>query len=162
MFLILSSIVDVAPTILEMAGIKEYLPMDGKSLLPQMNGQADPERFVFCENYSEGVSTTCFMARQGDFKYTYIYQGKDDPQVQLFNVSDDPEEWNNLAGHKKHREVEQGMKELVLDHFDPAEIDRKAQLSFERRRIIHESRKVAHPPRWDYRPVEDIHHMYWR
>ncbi len=157
------SIVDIAPTLLEMAGIKDYLPMDGSSLLPQLNGESDPERYVFCENYSEGVSTTCFMARQGDFKYTYIYQGeKQAPQVQLFNVADDPDEWQNLSSNKKYKTVESGMRNLVLTYFDPAEIDREAQLSFERRRIIHESRKVADPPKWDYRPVEDIHHMYWR
>lgn len=56
--------------------------MDGKTLLPQVNGEFDPNRYVFCENYSEGVTTTCLMVRLGDYKYTYIYQGEDeDPEV---------------------------------------------------------------------------------
>ena len=156
------SIVDVAPTVLEMAGIRDYLPVDGKSLLPQMNGRKDPDRYVFCENYSEGVSTPCIMVRQGDYKYTYIYRVGKEPQVQLFDLATDPEERTNLAGSKNLKKVESGLRELVLSNFDPAEIDRKAQLSFERRRIIHESRKVSDPPKWDYRPVEDINHMYWR
>lgn len=157
------SIVDVAPTILELAGIRDYLSMDGKSLLPQLNGRHDKDRFVFCENYSEGVSTTCIMVRQRDYKYTYIYQGEEqDPQVQLFNIIEDPSEWTNLAGKKKCKSIETELRELILARFDPAAIDREAQLSFERRKIIHESRKIANPPKWDYRPVEDIHDMYWR
>ena len=157
------SIVDVAPTVLELAGIRDYLPMDGRSLLPQLNGESDPDRYVFCENYSEGVSDVCIAVRKGDYKYTYIYRGEDlDPQEQLFNVTDDPDEWNNLSGTKKIRSIETELRNIILSNFDPEFIDRDAQLSFERRRIIHESRKVSNPPKWDYRPVEDIHHMYWR
>lgn len=157
------SIVDVAPTVLEMAGIKNYLPMDGKSLLPQLNGQFDKDRYVFCENYSEGVSTTCLMVRQGDYKYTYIYQGeKQPPEVQLFNVESDESELNNLAHNKKYKSVEIKLRKILLSNFDPVTLDKEAQLSFERRKIIHESRKVANPPKWDFRPTEDIHNMYWR
>jgi choline-sulfatase len=157
------SIVDVAPTMLEMAGIKDYIPMDGRSLLPQMNGEVDKNRYVFCENYSEGVTTTCLMVRQGNFKYTYIYAGANkEPEVQLFNVVDDPFEMNNLATSKSHKSVADNLKGIILSNFDPEKLDRDAQLSFERRKIIHEARKKANPPKWDYRPFEDVNNMYWR
>ena len=120
------SIIDVAPTILEMAEIKNYLPMDGKSLLPQLQGESQPDRFVFSENYSEGVLTSCVMVRQGDYKLTYIYHKDNDPEIQLFDLKNDPDEWSNLAGNKKYSKVENNLKNLILSNFDMAELDKEA------------------------------------
>jgi len=157
------SIVDVMPTMLEMAGINKYQPMDGRSLMPQLKGESEEDRYVFCENYSEGVTTSCVMVRQGGYKYTYIYEGEDgQPETQLFNVEQDALEWNNLVGNKQYKKEEAHLKKLIMDNFDLEQLDKTAQRSFERRQVIHESRKVADPPKWDYRPKEDIHNMFWR
>ena len=156
------SIVDVAPTILEMAEIKDYLPMDGKSLIPQLQGENELNRFVFSENYSEGVLTSCVMVRQGDYKLTYIYHKDNDPEIQLFDLKNDPDEWSNLAGNKKYSKVENNLINLILSDFDMAELDKEAQLSFERRRLIYKSRKISNAPSWDYLPKRDVENLYWR
>jgi choline-sulfatase len=157
------SITDVAPTIMELAGIKDYLPMDGRSLLPQLKGQTDTGRYVFCENYSEGVRTVCLMIRKGDYKFTYIHDdGSGKSITQLFNLINDPEEWTNLSGLKKYKQVEVECKDLIFKHFNPDEIEKEAQLSFERRKIIHDSRKKSNAPSWNYQPKLDIDNLYWR
>ncbi|MGL4631173.1 MAG: sulfatase-like hydrolase/transferase [Leadbetterella sp.] len=157
------SIVDITPTVLDVCGIKDALPMDGRSLLPQMNEKFDKDRYIFCENYSEGVLTTCLMVRQGNHKLTYIYAGPNrDPELQLFDVSTDPLEMNNLATNPSHTTIKDKLLKIILSNFDPEKLDKDAQLSYERRRIINEGRKASEPPKWDYRPFEDVHKMYWR
>lgn len=157
------SITDVAPTILELAGIKNYLPMDGSSLLPQLNGNSNPDRYVFCENYSEGVQTICLMVRKNEYKYTYIHDsGNGKPETQLFNLKEEPSEWKNLSGDKKHNKIKNEYHDLIMNHFNPEELEKKAQISFERRKIINESRKKSNAPTWNYHPTIDVDNLYWR
>ena len=136
--------------------------MDGKSLIPQLQGESQPDRFVFSENYSEGVLTSCVMVRQGNYKLTYIYHKDNDPEIQLFDLKNDPDEWSNLAGNKKFSKVEDNLINLILSKFDMAELDKEAQLSFERRKLIYESRKKSNAPSWDYLPKRDVENLYWR
>jgi choline-sulfatase len=152
------SITDVAPTLLELAGINDYLPMDGRSLLPQIEGQRDPERYVFCENYSEGVTTPCLMVRKGDFKYVYVHNH----ETQLFNLADDPEEWRNLAGQPEYQQVVDELRGLLFQHFDPDELDRQAQASYEKRALIKQSMQKTGLPSWNYAPPLDPDKLYWR
>jgi hypothetical protein len=66
------------------------------------------------------------------------------------------------ATNKSYKSIADNLKGIILSNFDPEKLDRDAQLSFERRKIIHEARKKANPPKWDYRPFEDVNNMYWR
>ena len=152
------SITDVAPTMLELVGIKDYLPMDGTSLLPQIQGTSDPERYVFCENYSEGVTTPCLMVRKGKFKYIYVHNG----ETQLFNMQEDPEEWNNISGQAEYRSIEEEFRSLIFTHFDPEKIDQDTQESSEKRWLIRQSMGKTGLPSWNYTPEMDVDNMYWR
>jgi choline-sulfatase len=157
------SITDIAPTLAELGGIKDYIPMDGKSLLPLMKDEKQKDRYIFCENYSEGVNTICLMVRQGNCKYTYIHKGdKGLPETQLYDVEKDPEEKVNLIGKQNYAPIEAKLKKLMFENFNPEQLDKDAQLSFERRKVIHEARKKSNAPKWDYRPYEDVSNMYWR
>jgi choline-sulfatase len=156
------SITDVAPTILELAGITDYLPMDGKSLLPLMRGERDPDRYVFSENYSEGVLNSAVMVRKGDYKLTYIYHNDGEPEKQLFNVEKDPREIKNLAGKARYKKVESELENIILSNFDLEALDKQAQQNYERRKVIKESRKIANPPSWNYNPERGVDTLYWR
>ena len=61
--------------------------MDGNSVIPLIEGQREPERVIFSEIHCGGVSTTCFMARQGDYKYIHVTGFP----PQLYNVDQGPE-----------------------------------------------------------------------
>ena len=154
------SIVDVMPTILDFVGTgdERLLPIDGKTVLPLVKGERDPERAVFSELHAEGVNTTCFMVRQGDFKYIHVTGYG----PQLYNLAEDPKEWNNLAGKPKYAEIEAKLHGLIMANFDAEDIEARVQDSLARRTVIREAMKKTGLPKWDYQPFFDATKQYWR
>jgi choline-sulfatase len=139
------SLLDVAPTILDLLGA-ERLEMDGGSLL-------EPEGTVFSEYHVEKVRAPCFMVRRGDMKYVYIHEHGE----QLFDLASDPGEWTNLAGTHDTKEY----RDMILDRFDPDAIARHGAESVRRRELI--ARAMAKTStRWDYSPFFDATKQYVR
>ncbi|MEX2261352.1 MAG: choline-sulfatase [Bryobacteraceae bacterium] len=143
------SLIDVMPTLLELAKIdaSSALPMDGTSLTGLAAGTKAAGRAAFSESHSEGMHATCFMVRKGDFKYTHIHGH----QPQLFDLSADPGEWNNLADNPEYRQVERQLRELILKEFDPARIERELRDSIARRELIKPAMK-RNGQDWDFQP----------
>jgi choline-sulfatase len=140
------SLLDLAPTLLDLAGAGDRLPMDGGSLF-------EPSGMVFSEYHVEKVRAPCFMVRQGTWKYIYVH-GHDE---QLFDLEADPGEWANLAG-----EVDTGeLRAAILDRFDPEAIERAGVASVARRELIARAMALT-PTRWDYSPVFDATKQYVR
>jgi len=154
------SIVDVMPTILEFAGVEKekVLPIDGKSVIPLVEGERDEERTVFSEIHAGGTTMTCFMVRQGDFKY--IHTTGYVPQ--LYNLAEDPKEWHNLAGNPEYQEIENKLHNLIMANFNPDHIERDVEESLARRRVIKEAMEKTGLPKWDYQPFFDATKQYWR
>jgi len=154
------SIIDVMPTILECAGVdqKRVLPIDGKSVIPLMEGERDRNRTIFAEIHSGGVTIACFMVRQADFKY--IHTTGYAPQ--LYDLAKDPKEWNNLAGQPEYQEVERKLHALLVANFDPDQIERDVQESLARRRLLKGAMDATGLPNWDYQPFFDATKKYWR
>jgi choline-sulfatase len=153
------SIVDLCPTIAALAGAESLLPMDGRSLLPQLRGESDPDRAVFCENHVSGVATCCFMVRRGRHKFTYIHETG---ETRLFDMVADPREWNNLSGAPEWAATERELKDLIFQAFDVERIDREIDLSVQRRMLIRNSFAVTGPPRWSHQPYFNAEEQYWR
>lgn len=95
---------DFFPTILEMAGVKNYhtvQPIDGISFLPMLRGTGDTSegRSLYWNypnlwgNDGPGIGATCAI-RKGDWKLIYYYA---DGKKELFNIKNDIGEKNNLA-----------------------------------------------------------------
>ncbi len=87
-----TSLFDIAPTLLDIAGEEVPATMNGGSLLPLVGGH-DPERTVLGEYLGEGAVAPIFMIRRGDHKF--VWSEPDPPQ--LYNLADDPQELKNLA-----------------------------------------------------------------
>lgn len=153
------SLIDILPTILDMVEIKEdqRLSCDGKSLIPLISGIEDEEREVYSESHSEGVASTCFMLRKGDFKYIYIHG----EEPQLFNLKEDPDEWNNLASKPKYQEIENQMKTKILNKFNIPEIEKEVNEGYLKGLLIKEAMKI-NGTSWDYQPFFDASKQYWR
>jgi len=91
---------DVAPTILELAGLEAPSAMQGRSLLPLLTGAADESSFRsewFYEHVFEAdgqIEPTEAMI-SGDWKYIHYlkHAGGDE----LYNLASDPLELNNLS-----------------------------------------------------------------
>ena len=95
---------DFFPTILEMAGIKQYetrQEIDGISFVPMLEGKKNSlrERPLFWHYPNEwgpsGPGIGAFSAvRKGDWKLIYYHRNQ---QFELFNIAEDIEELANLA-----------------------------------------------------------------
>ena len=96
---------DLYPTILDMAGIKQYnVPqtVDGIDIVPLMQGKTD-RRFAdrnlvwnfpnVWDGFGPGVNLNCAI-RRGDWKLIYYYATG---RKELFNIAQDISENNNLA-----------------------------------------------------------------
>jgi arylsulfatase A-like enzyme len=81
-------LIDLMPTILELAGIEVNRNAEGHSLLPLLTGEAKPgfDQYAFTESIVSGISIR-------SEKWKLIY-GPD--KVELFNLKADPEEEINL------------------------------------------------------------------
>jgi len=150
------SLIDLAPTILELAGIEEWLPMDGRSLLPCIEGK-EMDRVVFSESHTNGVYEPCFMVRKGKFKYIYIRN----EDSQLFDLRKDPGEWNILSGGPSYAELEAELRSHILETFDPDQIEEELQQSLLKRAVIKKANKI-NDTHWDFQPFFDATKQYVR
>ncbi|KAF2211854.1 hypothetical protein CERZMDRAFT_42299 [Cercospora zeae-maydis SCOH1-5] len=99
-----STIMDLAPTILEMAGIshpaptyqgREVVSMRGKSMVPYLNGTAPS---IHPADFINGWETCGRAAvRCGDWKIVFIPKPKGPEKWQLYNLKRDPGEVDDLA-----------------------------------------------------------------
>jgi len=151
------SLLDLLPTVLDIAGVGERLPLEGKSLLGLMDGSEVAPRDVFCEMHTEGVYSTCFMIRRGEYKYTYVH-GHD---AQLYDLNQDPGECTNLAGLVEYKSVEDDLRSRILDRFDPNQIEEDVRRSLRRRRLLRKAMRVVETS-WDYGPEFDASRQYVR
>jgi choline-sulfatase len=151
------SLLDVAPTLLELTGVDSNLPVHGESFAGLLDGACEPERVVLSEYHVEKVRAPCFMARRGRWKYILIHGHGS----QLFDVEADPGEWENLAGRESLRDVEEGLRALVLADFDPDRIAADGAASVARRELVRRA-MALNGTRWDHSPVFDATTQYVR
>lgn len=110
-----ATVMDLAPSILDMAGVKhpaptyqgrEVVPMRGKSFYPWAAGKAAR---IHEKDFIQGWETCGRAAlRYGDWKIVYIPKPKGPERWQLYNLANDPGEVDDLAEAEPER-----LKELL-------------------------------------------------
>jgi len=116
--------VDLAATLLELAGVQQPAEFRGTSLLPLIAGTANAgPTHVYAECHNEGNCTGSFMIRRGDWKYIYFSYYSGDL---LFNLRDDPGEMNNLADELEAASIKKEMREALNSLADPDTITLRA------------------------------------
>ena len=99
----LGTVMDVFPTVLDAAGVSvpKTHALDGSSLRTLLTAQKDPSRKeVFLMHYPHKHRSSYFTSyRSGDWKLIYHYNPDkpSQPTQELFNLSKDPSEENDLA-----------------------------------------------------------------
>ncbi len=116
------SLVDLLPTLLDLTGIERPDGLPGASLTDLQPGGEDAGRVVFSEYHSQGMLTGGFMIRRGDYKYNY-YVGH---EPQLFNVREDPGEFDDLAAAARRRPVRDALHRELLNVVDPEQVSEQA------------------------------------
>jgi N-acetylglucosamine-6-sulfatase len=99
--------IDIAPTILELAGIKAPAQMQGKSFVPLLQGKDIPWRDkVFYEYYWEDAfpQTPSMFGVRTD-RYKYIFNHGVWGINELYDLQNDPHEVYNLIRDPSHQEL---------------------------------------------------------
>ena len=131
-----ASLVDLLPTLADLAGVEPPQGLPGNSLLPSVTTNEGPgKRIIFSEYHGEGVHAPCFMALKDTNKYVYIHGYEEC----LYDLKEDPHEFTNVIGDKRYSSIHKELKSALLKKFDPDEIAIKARRSQKNRRFIHNS-----------------------
>jgi N-acetylglucosamine-6-sulfatase len=103
----LVSNVDIAPTFAALAGTKPASKVDGRSLVPLMTGTAPsnwPKQVLlrFKHDASQDTAPSFWGLRTSRFKYV---ETVGTGEVELYDLSSDPAETQNVAGQSKYAET---------------------------------------------------------
>ena len=102
------SSVDVLPTLLEVMGVPAPEGIDGKSFLPVIEGARQEHRpAVFCDSMNRNATVVT-----DDWKYVLNWNPRDVDE--LYDLSADPGEMNNLAGQPSQAPVVETMRSLIM------------------------------------------------
>ncbi|MGI9379379.1 MAG: sulfatase-like hydrolase/transferase [Methyloligellaceae bacterium] len=118
-----TNLLDLPPTFLEFFDVPVPERFDGVSLYQQLQAPPDPDRTVFSQYHAVGAASGGFMIASENWKYHY-YIGY---APELFDLSQDPDEMNDLAGDPDYKEVQERMHAALLVHCDPQEVDARAK-----------------------------------
>ena len=97
--------VDVAPTLLELAGVPAPGWMHGRSLVPLLLGRSPAWRDAFLYEYYEYPAEHCARKNRGvrTDRWKLIHFWEQPEEWELYDLKTDPDETTNLAGRREHR-----------------------------------------------------------
>lgn len=106
----LCSLVDIVPTILDLAGIPKPAELPGRSLLPVVRDAKAmaPHEYVFSEWMTPGLR----MVRSKDAKYVLHANGEEE----LYDLGNDPAERCNLAGVPERDALKNRLAAALMAH----------------------------------------------
>jgi len=155
------SLLDVAPTLLELAGLDPDAIAgagDGVSLAPALHGGEAPEHPVVSEYHAEGVQAPSAMIRSGAHKLIVSLQ---DPDL-LYDLARDPRELHDRSGDPDSARVAAGLREQLQQRLDLSDIDRRVRQSQRERWLVSRALRQGRPTSWDFQPAVDAARQYIR
>ena len=121
----LTSLLDFAPTLLDIGGARALPEQDGESLLSYLVDARDPpaDKIVISQLADIKGDNPSIMLRRGHYKLVRHVGFRDE----LYNLKDDPEELHNLAAHQEYAPLLAELSTLLESHWDEEKITRVAQ-----------------------------------
>jgi choline-sulfatase len=110
------------------------------------------------EYAAEGSVAPMVMIRDQDWKFNYC---EADP-IQLFNLSEDPLELNNLASAGEHQGLVNEFLEQVRQHWNIKEFEQSVIRSQRNRHIVYAGLRQGKFASWDWQPNQDAKERYMR
>jgi len=114
----LVELTDIYPTLMEAAGLPVHERVQGKSLMPILTGQASPEflrpyvRSEYYDALNHEPPNYATMLRTEKYKIV-VYHGHE--LGELYDLENDPCEFNNLWNHPEHAEIKMKLLKLSFD-----------------------------------------------
>jgi choline-sulfatase len=133
------SLLDLGPTLIDLAGGSADVSLDGTSLVPVLDGGAD-DHVILSEYLAEGAIAPAVMVRRGPLK---LIVSEPDPD-QLFDLDADPDELMNLAP------ANSALKDEVSRRWDLDALNETVLESQRRRRVVAGALAVGEEHAWDY------------
>lgn len=97
-----ASIIDVAPTVLELAECQPMNDIDGESLIPCIKAEADsPPRSIYAEFFGQRLSYSQRIVWKDEYKYVFNSFDFDE----LYDLSTDPAELQNLINDPQYHSI---------------------------------------------------------
>jgi choline-sulfatase len=153
--------VDLLPTLVEMAtGARRTEwpdPVDGRSLLPHLRDDGGHDEAIV-EYFAEGAIAPMIMIRRGQYKFIHTPVDPD----QLFDVSNDPQERNNLAGNPAFAAQVAAFRKEIAQRWDIPALHQAVLASQRRRRFHFEATTQGTIRSWDWQPFTDASQRYMR
>jgi arylsulfatase A-like enzyme len=99
--------IDVAPTLLELAGIEVPSWMHGRSFAPLLMGQSTQWRDDFLYEYYEYPAEHCVRKNRGvrTSRWKLIHFWEQPEEWELYDLRSDPDETQNLIGSRQHAAI---------------------------------------------------------
>ena len=160
------SLLDLLPTFVDIAGGDETMfgePVDGRSLMPLAQGDADPVNEAIGEYCAEMTPYPVFMIRRGPLKY--IHCDPDPPQ--MYDLSRDPLEKLNVATDPDYAGQAAAFAAEVQRRWDSEKLRADVIATQKSRRALHAAMGAGAGEGWDYNPPRDAsgeyvrNHMDW-
>jgi choline-sulfatase len=155
------SLLDLAPTLLELAGDPraEELEPDGTSLAPLLDGRrTGGPAVVVAEYLAEGVRSPALMIRRGRHKFVSC---GDDPD-QLYDLLDDPLELANLAENPMSADLGGAFRDALAERWDVGALEQRVLESQRERRLVAGALATGRHSPWDHQPQADAATRYVR
>lgn len=89
-----AELLDIYPTLLELAGLPTRDDLEGHSLMPQLRDASAPREWPAITTHNTGNHGI----RTEDWRYIHYADGSEE----LYDMKNDPHEWTNLAADPKH------------------------------------------------------------
>ena len=97
-------LVDLYPTIVELAGLPKNLENSGQSLVPHLRGVGQERRYITTEYGKDN-----FAVVNKDYRYIRYADGSEE----LYDLRSDPHEWNNLASDSKYTDIKHSLSQEI-------------------------------------------------
>lgn len=118
------TLVDLYPTVMEMAGMEAEADRPGASWLPLIRGgQNGRPDYAFSEYHGNFFKQDWYMLVRGDYKYTYYVNDR----PSLFNLKEDPGEKADLAQDERYAGVLREFEALLWTVVDPEAVSLQAK-----------------------------------
>ena len=99
------SLVDLYPTLIELCGLPERNDLDGRSIAPLVHNPEAPWPWPAIITHSPWWHGTNHAIRSDRYYYIRYRDGGEE----LYDMSNDPNQWTNLAGNPEHATAKEGL-----------------------------------------------------
>jgi len=156
-----ASLLDVLPTLVDLASEGEALayaaPIDGRSLLPALQGGTEPGQVVG-EYLAEGAVAPIVMIRRGRYKFVHSAPDPD----QLYELTADPDERVNLSSRADCAAMVAEFRAEVARRWSLDEVHQAVLASQRRRHLVYAALREGRYRPWDHQPSRDASRLYIR